>query len=149
MHIRYLHNKICMVSEHTLWNGPGLGRRWIGTGYDTEAEAEKSKESMTERFDDIIKGNVPVLVDFSAEWCSPCKMLGPVLEQLKQKMAGRIRIVKIDVDRNRELAGRYRIQSVPTLILFQGGRTKWSGVGVMTSNFLENAINNNTDLISN
>ncbi len=103
---------------------------------------------MKEKFEDIIKGDVPVLVDFSAEWCSPCKMMGPVLGQLKERMAGKLRIVKIDVDRNRELAGRYRIQSVPTLVLFQGGKTKWSGVGVMTSNYLENVINNNSSLIS-
>jgi thioredoxin 1 len=103
---------------------------------------------MKEKFDELIKGNVPVLIDFSAEWCSPCKMMGPVLDQLKDKMANKIRIVKIDVDNNRELAGRYRIQSVPTLMLFQGGKAKWSGVGVMTSNHLENIINNNSSLLS-
>lgn len=103
---------------------------------------------MKERFDELIKGNVPVLIDFSAEWCSPCKMMGPVLDQLKDKMANKIRIVKIDVDKNRELAGFYRIQSVPTLMLFQGGKAKWSGVGVMTSNHLENVINNNSNLLS-
>ena len=103
---------------------------------------------MKEKFDELIKGNVPVLIDFSAEWCSPCKMMGPVLDQLKNKMANKIRIVKIDVDKNRELAGLYRIQSVPTLMLFQGGKAKWSGVGVMTSNHLENVINNNSNLLS-
>jgi thioredoxin 1 len=104
---------------------------------------------MKEKFDELIKGDIPVLVDFSAEWCGPCKMMAPVLEQLKSKMAGKIRILKIDVDKNRELAGQYRIQSVPTLILFQGGKTKWSGVGVMTSNHLENVINNNSNILSN
>jgi len=104
---------------------------------------------MKEKFDELIKGDIPVLVDFSAEWCGPCKMMAPVLEQLKSKMAGKIRILKIDVDKNRDLAGKYRVQSVPTLILFQGGKTKWSGVGVMTSNHLENVINNNSNLLSN
>ena len=104
---------------------------------------------MKEKFDELIKGDIPVLVDFSAEWCGPCKMMAPVLEQLKSKMAGKIRILKIDVDKNRELAGKYRVQSVPTLILFQGGKTKWSGVGVMTSNHLENVINNNSNILSN
>jgi thioredoxin 1 len=104
---------------------------------------------MREKFDELIKGDIPVLVDFSAEWCGPCKMMAPVLEQLKSKMAGKIRILKIDVDKNRELAGQYRVQSVPTLILFQGGKAKWSGVGVMTSNHLENVINNNSDILSN
>ena len=104
---------------------------------------------MREKFDDLIKGDIPVLVDFSAEWCGPCKMMAPVLEQLKSKMAGKIRILKIDVDKNRDLAGQYRVQSVPTLILFQGGKAKWSGVGVMTSNHLENVINNNSNILSN
>jgi thioredoxin 1 len=104
---------------------------------------------MREKFDELIKGDIPVLVDFSAEWCGPCKMMAPVLEQLKSKMAGKIRILKIDVDKNRELAGKYRVQSVPTLILFQGGKAKWSGVGVMTSNHLENVINNNSNILSN
>jgi thioredoxin 1 len=76
-------------------------------------------------------------------------MMAPVLEQLKDKMANKVRILKIDVDKNRELAGRYRIQSVPTLMLFQGGKTRWTGVGVMTSNYLENVINNNSTLLSN
>jgi thioredoxin 1 len=104
---------------------------------------------MKEKFDELIKGDIPVLVDFSAEWCGPCKMMAPVLEQLKIKMADKIRILKIDVDKNRDLAGKYRVQSVPTLILFQGGKTKWSGVGVMTSNHLENVINNNSNILSN
>jgi len=104
---------------------------------------------MKEKFEELIKGDIPVLVDFSAEWCGPCKMMAPVLEQLKGKMADKIRIVKVDVDKNRELAGQYRIQSVPTLMLFQGGKTRWTGVGVMTSNYLENVINNNSTLLSN
>jgi thioredoxin 1 len=104
---------------------------------------------MKETFEELIKGDIPVLADFSAEWCGPCKMMGPVLDQLKGKMADKIRIVKIDVDKNRDLASRYRIQSVPTLILFQGGKAKWSGVGVMTSNHLENVIGNNSNILSN
>ena len=104
---------------------------------------------MKEKFDELIKGDIPVLIDFSAEWCGPCKMMAPVLEQLKERMADRVRILKIDVDKNRELAGQYRIQSVPTLMLFQGGKTIWTGVGVMTSNHLENVINNTSTLLSN
>lgn len=104
---------------------------------------------MKETFEELISGNIPVLVDFSAEWCGPCKMMAPVLEQLKDKMDNKIRILKIDVDKNRDLAGKYRIQSVPTLMLFQSGKTKWTGVGVMTSNYLENVINNNSTILSN
>jgi thioredoxin 1 len=104
---------------------------------------------MKDKFNELINSDIPVLVDFSAEWCGPCKMMGPVLEQLKVKMDNKIRILKIDVDKNRELAGKYNVRSVPTLILFQGGMTKWSGVGVMTSNYLENVIIDNSSLISN
>jgi thioredoxin 1 len=96
----------------------------------------------------IVSSKRPVLVDFSAEWCGPCKMMKPVLEQLKQKMSDRIRIIKIDVDKNRELAIEYKIKSVPTLVLFQNGKILWSGVGVMTTNYLENVINNNCPVYS-
>lgn len=98
---------------------------------------------MSSSFKMIVSSKTPVLVDFSAEWCGPCKMMKPVLEQLKQKMSDRIRIIKIDVDKNRELAIEYKIKSVPTLVLFQNGKILWSGVGVMTTNYLENVINNN------
>ena len=103
---------------------------------------------MTSNFNELINSKVPVLVDFSAEWCGPCKMMKPVLEQLKDKMEDKIRIIKIDVDKNRDLAGKYRIQSVPTLMLFQNGMTRWSGVGVMTSNYLENVIISNSTIVS-
>ncbi len=104
---------------------------------------------MKKKFEELINSEIPVLVDFSAEWCGPCKMMGPVLEQLKNKLEDKIRILKIDVDNNRDLAARYKIHSVPTLMLFQGGVTKWSGVGVMTSNHLENVIYNNSSVLSN
>jgi thioredoxin 1 len=104
---------------------------------------------MSENFNDVINSQTPVLVDFSAEWCGPCKMMGPVLEQLKDKLADKVRIIKIDVDANRDLAFRYNIRSVPTLMLFQEGKTKWSGVGVMTSEYLANVISNNSSIINN
>jgi thioredoxin 1 len=104
---------------------------------------------MSEKFNELINGETPVLVDFSAEWCGPCKMMAPVLEQLKEKMEDKVRIVKIDVDNNRELAFKYNIRSVPTLMLFQDGKTKWSGVGVMTSDYLANVISNNSNISVN
>ena len=104
---------------------------------------------MNKNFNELINSQTPVLVDFSAEWCGPCKMMGPVLEQLKDKMADKVRILKIDVDSNRELAYKYNIRSVPTLMLFQEGKNKWSGVGLMTSDYLENVINNNCSFVLN
>jgi thioredoxin 1 len=104
---------------------------------------------MNSNFGELIKGNKPVIVDFSAEWCGPCKMMAPVLKQLKERMDDKIRILKIDVDHNRRLAVKYNIRSVPTLMLFQNGRTIWSGVGVMTSDYLENVINANCYIAAN
>jgi thioredoxin 1 len=95
---------------------------------------------MKGKFNDLISSSKPVLVDFSAEWCGPCKMMTPVLSQLKEKLGDRIRIIKIDVDRNPDIASEYRIQSVPSLILFQNGSVVWSGAGVMPASHLENII---------
>ena len=121
----------------------------LGRWYRNWLQGLKEKRNMNNSFNELIKGQTPVLVDFSAEWCGPCKMMAPVLEQLKSRMTEKIRILKIDVDNNRELAYKYNIRSVPTLMLFQDGKTKWSGVGVMTSEYLENVINNNCYITAN
>ena len=77
------------------------------------------------KFQDIIAGDTPVLVDFFAEWCGPCKMMKPVLEELKKKMGNKIIILKIDIDKNISLSSEYRIQSVPTLVLWKQGDIIW------------------------
>ncbi|HJS54969.1 MAG TPA: thioredoxin [Chitinophagaceae bacterium] len=85
----------------------------------------------TETFHDIINGDKPVLVDFSAEWCGPCKMMKPILEELHKKMGNEIRIIKVDIDRSPATASHYNITSVPTLMLVQKGNILWRQPGVV------------------
>ena len=82
-------------------------------------------------FDETIRGDLPILVDFWAAWCAPCKMIAPALEALAGEFAGRIRIGKLNVDENSTTASRYGIQSIPTLMLFKGGEAADKLVGVM------------------
>ena len=84
-----------------------------------------------ERFEDLITSNIPVLVDFFAEWCGPCKAMKPILEELKGIKGEKVRIVKVDVDKHKEIAAYYQIQSVPTLM-----KQLWRQSGVMRANDL-------------
>lgn len=93
-----------------------------------------------EKFNEIINGNQITLVDFFATWCGPCKMMHPVLEQLKEDLGDGIRILKIDVDKNQALSEAYRIQSVPTLMLFKEGKQLWCQSGAMRMQDLKNLI---------
>ncbi len=84
------------------------------------------------KFNDIINSANPVLVDFFATWCGPCQMLSPVLKQIKENLGERITIIKIDVDKNQELAQKQQVRGVPTMILFQEGKQLWRQSGVLT-----------------
>jgi len=87
---------------------------------------------MTTNFADIIRSDTPVLVDFFATWCGPCKMLAPILKDVKDSLGERISIIKIDVDKNQQMAAQYQVRGVPTMILFQNGKQLWRQSGVLT-----------------
>ena len=91
-------------------------------------------------FSDIIKGDQTVLVDFSAEWCGPCKMMAPILKELKTMAGESVTILKVDIDKNPVLASSYQVQSIPTLIIFKKGNIKWRQSGVVQAKQLKTII---------
>ena len=95
---------------------------------------------MKSSFSDIINSDVPVLVDFSAEWCGPCKMLAPILKQVKEELGEKIKIIKIDVDKNQLLANNYNVRGVPTMLLFKQGKQLWRQSGLLEKDYILNTV---------
>lgn len=97
-------------------------------------------ETVRQNFNEIINGEKPVLVDFHADWCGPCKMMAPVIEQFSKEMNDKVRILKVDVDRNPKAATAYQIQGVPTFILFKRGKVVWRQSGALPLQTLRQAV---------
>ncbi len=103
----------------------------------------KAIETMAS-FNDIINGNTPVLVDFYADWCAPCKMMAPIMQQVSKDLEGKVKVIKVNVDKNEDAARKYQIRSIPTMILFKNGKAVWQGVGVMQANQIKAIIEKNS-----
>jgi thioredoxin 1 len=95
---------------------------------------------MKGNFDSVIQDSRPVIVDFHAVWCAPCKIQTPILKDVAAELGDKVRIIKIDVDQNNQIAGRYNVQSVPMLIIFKRGKLVWKHSGVTTKSKIMNII---------
>ena len=98
---------------------------------------------MKSSFNKIINSDTPVFVDFFADWCGPCKMLAPILKQVKEELGDTIKVIKIDVDKNQPLAAKYQVRGVPTMLLFKNGKQVWRQSGVLQKNDIINIIKSN------
>ena len=98
-----------------------------------------------EKFQNLINGSKPVLVDFFATWCGPCQMLAPILKEVKESIGDRVTIIKVDVDKNRELMmnPQFQVKGVPTLMLFQNGRMLWRQSGVLSKDDIVKSVEQN------
>ena len=97
---------------------------------------------MSAKFNNIIGSKRPVLVDFYADWCGPCKQMPPILKEVKAELKESVRIIKVDVDKNPTIATKYQIRSIPTTIIFKDGEVKWKGSGVRPASELKSILRN-------
>lgn len=99
---------------------------------------------MKAKFQELINQKLPVLVDFHADWCGPCKMQSPILEKVAKEFSGKVKIIKVDVDKNPSAANQYQVRSIPTLILFKEGKVVWRQAGLANENQLKEVVASNT-----
>ena len=105
------------------------------------AEQEESMKFTTANFEtEVLQSDIPVLVDFYAEWCGPCKMMGPLVDKMAAKYEGKVKIGKLNVDENMEIAQKYAVASIPTFIFFENGQVVETSMGAMSANALEEII---------
>lgn len=100
---------------------------------------------MIGKFNNIINSSKPVLVDFYADWCGPCKQMPPILKQVKEELKEHVRIIKVNVDKNPQIATKYQIRSIPTLMIFKNGEMKWSGMGVISASEITKIVQEQID----
>ena len=93
------------------------------------------------KFEELIQSDIPVLIDFYADWCGPCKTLGPIIQQVKNDMGEAVRIVKIDVDANQAIAGKLNVMSIPTIMIYKKGKQMWRTAGVQSKQTIIAKIN--------
>ena len=100
------------------------------------------QETTKPTFSELIKGDTPVLIDFYADWCAPCKMMPPILKEVKKALGDKIVIIKIDTDRNPDLAIRYNVRGIPNMVLIKEGKVLWQQAGVLQAPQLQAALEN-------
>jgi len=96
-----------------------------------------------ESFGDLIKSDTPVLVDFYADWCGPCKAMSPVIQEVAKAMKGKARVIKVDIDKSVQAANAYQVQAVPTFIIFKNGHVVWRHAGMIDKTSLVNVLTQN------
>ena len=140
MKINKLASALVILALSTIYScGTGVkGNNSVATGNELKIVNDMGS------FNEIINSSTPILVDFYADWCAPCKMMAPILHQVSKDMEGKVRVIKVDVDKNEDASRKYQIRSIPTMILFKNGKAVWQGVGVMQADQIKAIIQKNS-----